>query len=132
MTMDKTTMVSLLDGKIEEQRETIKALVAGKSPTTGEPISENTQHTQLNMQRNTLKNLHMIRDILSGEWTEEDQKYFTLITTLREEKEYNRAIVHRGDSVMELLMTNPKLTMEKVQKACSKAGLTIGADGIIR
>ena len=132
MTMDKVSMVSLIDGKIAEQRETIKALIRGVSPTTGEKISENTQHTQLNAQRNALKNLHLIRDILSDEYTEDDKKYFTLITTLREEKEYNRTIVHVGDSVMTLILNNPKLNLEKIQKACVKANLTIGADGIIR
>lgn len=132
MTMDKVSMVSLIDGKIAEQRETIKALVRGVSPTTGEKISENTQHTQLNMQRNALRNLYLIRDILSDQCDEDDMKYFTLITTLREEKEHSRTIVHAGDSVMTLLLNNPRLNLEKIQKACIKANLTIGDDGIIR
>ena len=128
---DKEWMTSAITVKIEEQRETIKALVRGVSPANGEKISENTARTQLNVQKNALKNLYMLLDILNGNWTDEDHKYFTLITTLREEKEYNRAIVHEGDSAWQLLQSNPKLNMERINKACEKAGLHINAQGII-
>ena len=128
---DKVWMVGAITAKIEEQRETIKALVRGVSPANGEKISENTARTQLNVQKNALKNLYMLYDILHGEWTDEDHKYFTLITSLREEKEYSRTIVHEGDSAWELLQSNPRLNMEKLIRACEKAGLHINSRGII-
>lgn len=130
--MEKTQMIELLDSKLAEQHEVIKALLACKSPSTGETISENTQHTQLYVQRTAKKNLLLIKHILEDKMDEADIKHFIAITSLSEEKQVARTVVKAGDNVMQLVMNNPKLNLEKIQKACEKAGLKIGADGIIR
>lgn len=130
--MEKTQMIELLDGKLAEQHEVIKALLACKSPSTGEPISENTQHTQLHVQRTAKKNLLLIKHLLEDKLDEADMKHFISLTTLSEERQSTRTVVKKGDNVMMLVMNNPKLNLEKIQKACDKAGLTIGTDGIIR
>lgn len=131
-TITKSEMLTQLSFKIDEQHQIIQALLKGVSYTTGEKISDNTVHTQMHVQKSKLKDLMLIRHIIEGNMDDGDIKHFLSMTTLTSERESSKAIVHAGDNVMSIIMANPKLTLEKIQKACEKAGLTIGDDGIIK
>lgn len=131
-TITKSEMLTQLSFKIDEQHQIIQALLKGVSYTTGEKISDNTVHTQMHVQKSKLKDLMLIRHIIEGNMDDGDIKHFLSMTTLASERESSKAIVHAGDNVMSIIMANPKLTLEKIQKACEKAGLTIGDDGIIK
>lgn len=131
-TIAKSEMLTQLSFKIDEQHQIIQALLKGVSYTTGEKISENTVHTQMHTQKSKLKDLMLIKHILEDNMTDDDINHFLSMTTLVAERETNKAVVHEGDSVLDLIMANPKLNMEKIQKACDKAGLKIVNGVIVR
>lgn len=96
--------------------------------------SENTLKTQKQARGEKCRLLGIIHDLLySIEYGEEvPASTITDIRRVTKPSEENKGMVVRaGMSVLDVLTAYPNATMNKIQKACDKAGLSIGADMVI-
>lgn len=129
MKMDKTTMVESINLKLNELREERKLIDKGVSPASGEvlkPQPQNRYRTENNKEQRALK---VILALLKGDMDDGTYESFTKMVELRTEKT-SRSSWGPGDSLTDILLNNPNMSMNKILDRCTKKGWKI-KDGVV-
>jgi hypothetical protein len=130
--MHADEMSNLVATKVAEMEAKLAELIADPK------LSDATKRTQ-KFQRNTMIHIYKLFETVLNQsstddftFTEEEAKWFKSMTALSEEREITIIKVQKGDTFMGIIQKYPKATLERIQKACKKAGLSLNmATGIV-
>lgn len=126
---NKTSLLSVIDEKLDEQKSEIAALKTSKAKS---------KSTQLHTKRREYRTLKLVRELLAAnpdiKLSEDAHATLVAITTLKSERVvYEKIVVQEGDNVLELMQKYDRNDIvAKLRKAADKAGLQINpATGIV-
>ena len=133
-TMSAGSMSALVATKVAELESKLDTLLNDPK------LSDNTKKTQ-KQQRSTMIHIYKLFETVleqcgvdEFDFSEEETKWFKSMTTLSEERDMCIVKVQKGDTLMGLIAKYPnaKDIVNKIKKACDKAGLTLNmATGIV-
>lgn len=133
-TMHADEMSTLVATKVAEMEAKLESML--KDPK----LANTTKRTQ-KQQRSTMIHIYkLFQTVLEQcssdefDFSEEEAEWFKSMTTLSEERDACLVKVQKGDTLMGLIAKYPdaKDIVNKIKKACEKAGLTLNmATGIV-
>ena len=133
-TMSAGAMTALVATKVAEMERKLDVLLNNPD------LSKATKATQ-KQQRTTMIHIYKLFETVleqcssdEFEFSEEEANWFESLTTLDVDRQMNVVKVRKGDTLLGLIAKYPnaKDIVNKIEKACTKAGLTLNkATGIV-
>lgn len=126
--MTKKNMMDLINDRIQGIQAEIDALDGNSA------LKDNTKgnmKSRMNKDRNNLSILLEVVDQVKTEDVKLTKSHAEAFNNWIEPAKLNQLVVKAGDSIVEMMINNPKLTYERIQKAAEKAGLKITGGKIV-
>lgn len=126
--MKKADMIKTIEERMVAIQREIESLASNDSLKGN---TKSNMKSRLTRDRNNLSILKAVTGMVDKEEIALKGSQLEAFVSWTEPDKIEKLVVKKGDSVIKLMMANPKLTLERITKAADKAGLGISDKGIL-